>query len=321
MSLRILVVDDEDVVRGVICQVLSDDGYEVVEATNGEQALELFRADPFPLVLTDIYMGQMSGIDLLEAIRKVDEEALVIVMTSNATLETATSALRIGAHDYLTKPFEDIDLISAVVRRAAEKIELIASNRSLLDRLRRYAAELERLNDQLRERANRDGLTGLFNHRYFKESLDVAMNRATEAEKDMSMVFMDIDHFKHYNDTHGHLAGDTLLHRLGDILRECGGEQAVAARYGGEEFVLLLPDSTKEQAREVAESLRQLIADQPFEGRETQPLGHISMSLGVATYPEDGPNSTALIDRADNALYEAKNLGRNTVCCCTGTLA
>ncbi len=124
MRKRVLVVDDEDTIRGVIEQVLTDDGYEVIEASSGEEALDEFRREPCDLVVTDIYMGKMTGLELLKEIKILRQEAIVVVMTSNASLETAMSALRSGAYDYLIKPFEDIDLISAVVHRAIDRIQL-----------------------------------------------------------------------------------------------------------------------------------------------------------------------------------------------------
>jgi diguanylate cyclase (GGDEF)-like protein len=313
MASRILIVDDEDVVRSVIRQVLVDDGHDIVDMPNGEAALEAFRREPFSVVLTDIYMPGMNGIELLEEIRLLDPDCLVVVMTSNASLETATAALRAGAYDYITKPFEDIDLISAVVRRALDRIALIEDNRSLLERLKTNAEELEKLNARLRDQANRDGLTGLYNHRYFRERLEKEIN--SNPGGPLSLVFMDIDHFKRYNDNHGHLAGDTLLKTLADVLRQHTDKHGQAARYGGEEFVVLLPECDKDAAEALGETLRTAIEKYPFFGREEQPQGRVTLSLGVASFPEDGQNGTTVIDHADQALYEAKRQGRNQLCC------
>ena len=114
---RILVVDDEEGLRNIISQVLRDDGHEVVTASSGEAALETFKNAPFPIVMTDIFMEKMTGIDLLHEIQKLDPSTQVVIMTSNASLESATAALRSGAYDYLTKPFEDLDAISSVINR------------------------------------------------------------------------------------------------------------------------------------------------------------------------------------------------------------
>ncbi len=314
MSLRVLVVDDESTIRSVISQVLNEDGYRVTEAASGEEAPAAFRKEPFPIVLTDIVMRKMSGLELLREIKLLDAETLVIVMTSQASLETATTALRAGAHDYLTKPFEDIAHISAVTRKAVEKLELLREKREMVDRLKRSAEELETLNSQLKEMAVRDGLTGLYNHRHFRENLETEVLRCRRHERSFSLIFMDVDHFKRFNDTHGHLQGDRVLRILAKIIRDRSRGTTLAARYGGEEFVLLVPETTREGARAYAESLRQAVEEYPFEGRETQPSAKVTLSLGVATFPEDGDDSIALIASADKALYQAKNGGRNLVC-------
>ena len=123
-----------------------------------------------------------------------------------------------------------------------------------------------------------------------------------------------MDSFKQYNDTHGHMAGDRLLHTLGKILTERLRSCAMVARYGGEEFVMLLPETPKEGALVVAEKIRRRIEDHPFPGRDTQPDGKVTVSLGVVTFPQDGSNRGTLMQRADQALYQAKQDGRNRVC-------
>ncbi len=124
---------------------------------------------------------------------------------------------------------------------------------------------------------------------------------------------MDVDHFKRFNDTHGHLAGDEVLRSIGKLTRDEVGERGLVARYGGEEFVALLPGLDGVACRELAESIRRTVQDFPFPGRETQPLGKVTLSLGLATYPEGGATPTLLIARADQAVYAAKEAGRNTV--------
>jgi diguanylate cyclase (GGDEF)-like protein len=315
MAIRILVADDEPTIRSVIRQVLEDDGYDVTDVASGDEALAVFRKTPFPIVITDIVMGRMSGLDLLREIKLLDTDALVIVMTSQASLETATVALRTGAHDYLTKPFDDISQISNVVRRSVEKLDLLQEKEQMVERLKRSAEELEALNTQLKEIAVRDGLTGLFNHRHFRECLENEVARCRRHTREFSLIFIDVDHFKHFNDTHGHLQGDRVLKGLAWLIRERCRATTIPSRYGGEEFVLLVPETGKDGARILAEGLRRAIEEHPFEGRETQPSGRVTLSLGVATYPEDGLDSVSLIAAADRAVYQAKNAGRNRVCC------
>lgn len=316
---NILVVDDEPGLRDIISVVLSDDGHEVITASSGEAALELFKNNAFPIVMTDIFMEKMTGIDLLHEIKQLSPATEVVIMTSNASLESATAALRSGAFDYLTKPFEDLEAISSIVQRAAEKVEQGRKKETKvahLERVERNANELEQLNTRLQYLANRDALTKLYNRRYFLETLEREFLRAQRHTHPFSVVFVDLDHFKQYNDTFGHPAGDDLLTGLAELITKCARGDTIAARYGGEEFVLLLPETLKDDAYIFAERLRKNVEEYPFPGRESQPLGQVSLSLGVAAFPEDGSDCAALIARADEAMYQAKNNGRNRVVCC-----
>ena len=141
---KVLVVDDEESLLAVISQVLSNSGYEVTAAASGEEAWEMFQADPFYLVITDIVMKEMTGIELLQNIKQMSPDSQVIIMTSYASLDTAVNALRSGAYDYLFKPFEDLDIISAVTDRALEKVRLLTENRMLIEKLNRKGDDLER---------------------------------------------------------------------------------------------------------------------------------------------------------------------------------
>src|SRR5262249_51581637 len=186
-------------------------------------------------------------------------------------------------------------------------------NRLLAKQLEVYAGELERLNRNLRDIADKDWLTGLFNHRYLRSALDSEISRAMRQEHVFSVILLDVDHFKIYNDTHGHLAGAEVLRGVARILQEVGRTEHLCARYGGEEFVVLVPYATRDGARAVAERIRAAVEQYPFVERETQPEGAVTVSLGVATYPDDGVDGESLIGRADAALYLAKEKGRNRV--------
>jgi diguanylate cyclase (GGDEF)-like protein len=313
---RILVVDDEDVIRGVIAEVLRRQGIEVAEAAFAEDALEEFEKHPYPVVVTDIIMGKMNGLELLREVKRINPTSEVIVMTSNASMETAVTALREGAYDYLIKPFESLDFVFAVVNRALQKLKLEKQNLNLVETLKNYSADLEVATKALKSMAERDGLTDLYNHRHFRESLDREIARASRESTSLSLIIMDLDYFKNYNDSNGHLAGDKLLKKCSRILKAAVRGSDLVARYGGEEFVLILPDADQTSASQLAERIRETIADHPFPGRETQPAGRLTASFGVATFPQDGEDANSLIDSADQALYKAKQKGRNAVAVC-----
>ncbi|HEU4402200.1 MAG TPA: sensor domain-containing diguanylate cyclase [Candidatus Polarisedimenticolia bacterium] len=184
---------------------------------------------------------------------------------------------------------------------------------ALIADLGSIAIKNTRLFSQVQEMANSDGLTKLFNKRFFMEKLSQHILDAEQGHYPVSLFIFDLDHFKHYNDTQGHLAGDEVLKLTGQILREMVRPDDVPARYGGEEFIVILPQAPKDGAMVLAERIRARIEANPFANRESQPLKTVSLSGGVATFPDDGRTGPDLIAAADAALYRAKKAGRNRV--------
>jgi diguanylate cyclase (GGDEF)-like protein len=172
---------------------------------------------------------------------------------------------------------------------------------------------LTRLVSKTHQRAITDPLTRLYNFGFFRERLSIEVDRAAQTGDLVSVVMFDIDHFKHYNDTFGHQQGNVALARVGEILRATGRRGDIVARYGGEEFVALLYGASRDEARRFAESVRFAIESAGFPGAEHQPLGRITVSGGVASFPADAPTRDGLIERADRNLYLAKQAGRNRI--------
>lgn len=313
-GIRVLVADDEYPIRGVLAQVIEEAGHSVTTAACGEEACELFRREPFPLVITDIRMPGMSGLQLLKEVKRIDPGTHVMIITSYASLETAIVAIRSGAYDYILKPFEELEIVTAAVARATESIRLAEENRIFMETLRRQNEELESLNKVLKELAIRDGLTGLFNHRYFQEAAQNELTRAKRQKGNLSLLFLDVDNFKKLNDAHGHGEGDGVLKAIAGVMKNRLRISDIASRYGGEEFVVILPETGKAGALTIAEELRRLVEGYPFRGKESQILGTVTVSIGVASFPEDGGDVAGLVHAADQALFRAKKGGRNIVC-------
>jgi diguanylate cyclase (GGDEF)-like protein len=312
MGARILVVEGDARTRGMIGRLLVAEGHEVCEVPGAEQALDLLRLRNFSLVIADVGTGASGESDLRPGLERREPEALLVALTHGAATETATAAVRAGAYDYLTRPVEEAAVL-AVVNRALDRIRLDEDNRALMQDLRRSTEELEYLNSRLMNMANRDSLTGLYHHRYFRESVEKEVLRARRYRRPFTLILLDIDHFRAYNDAHGHLAGDELLRTLSRLLVERCRASTLTARYGGEEFILLVPETDAQGARRFADALRRIVEEHPFVGRESQPLGRITLSAGIASYPEAGVEANQLVDLAERALRESKRCGRNHV--------
>jgi diguanylate cyclase (GGDEF)-like protein len=297
-----------------MAETLIAEGYQVATAANADTAIEILTQTPCEVVIADLRMSGMGGLELLKDVKSSYPDTQVIIVTSYACLESAVEALRAGAYDYLTKPFEDIALVSAAVNRATEKIRLWRKHTQLIEDLKNSKEDLERMNDTLLDLSIRDGLTGIHNHRYFQDFLAMEIARSPRRDNGFSLMFLDIDHFKNYNDTNGHVEGDALLFEFAKILESRFRKMDLVARYGGEEFIVLLPDMPIEESHRLAEELRTYIEEYPFRNGETQPGGKLTVSIGVASYPEDGTTSLALVTEVDRALYAAKQQGRNRVC-------
>ncbi|MEM7582746.1 MAG: diguanylate cyclase [Acidobacteriota bacterium] len=287
---HLLVVDDDEAVCQVMSITLNQLGYEVITETDGRNVLSILREGEFDVVLLDIVMPELDGLELIENIREHYNILPILVVTGYGSAELTVDAMRRGATDFVTKPVDA----------------------ALLDLRIRSAYDLE----QTRRMANTDGLTGLYNHRYLQERLKQEIERAERYGRPLSVVMGDLDHFKSFNDTHGHPRGDKLLIAVSATLRQLSRASDVLARYGGEEFTLILPETSAEEAQVLAERVRQCIAGLEIPSDAGETSRRMTISLGVASFAP-GSSSEQLIEAADGALYTAKRSGRNRVCLAT----
>ncbi|TDI87362.1 MAG: diguanylate cyclase [Caldithrix sp.] len=306
-SKSILVVDDVPVNIQLLNTYLSSEGYNVVTASDGAEAIEQVQQHAPDLILLDVMMPKMNGFDVCKFLKSQELTRFipVIMVTALNEVEDKVKGIDSGADDFISKPFN--------------KLELLARVRSLLrikylhDELQEKVIQLQQAKEELRQLAITDGLTGLYNYRYFKEQLEQELNRARRHELNVSLTMIDIDHFKHYNDTNGHPAGDKVLKTIGALLKDNIRNIDMAIRYGGEEFALVLVETNKDAAKIVAEKIRKLVEKSAFKFEKRQPLKKITISSGVATFPGDAADFDSLVNTADQRLYLAKQAGRNTV--------
>ena len=318
--MNILVADDELAIRSLVGELLTDEGHVVTLAEDGEDALEKFKKEWHEIVFSDIRMPKMTGIELLGEIKKMTELTQFIIMTSHASVDNSIAALKKGAFDYILKPFDDLEVVVDAANRAIANLSAIREQQYLLNTLSRQNAELGTLNKKFRELAIRDGLTGLFNHRHGEDRLVDEVDRARKFNRDLSLLFIDLDNFKFFNDKHGHLAGDEVLHSLGKLMSGATRDSDTLARWGGEEFIIIAPETNEQQACHLAETIRKQVAEYAFPHADQQPLGYVSLSIGVATMSDGIANAEQLLKLADKAVYRAKESGRNRTVFCRSEL-
>ena len=468
----VYIVDDEASIRSILMEALSTAGYQTRDFPSADAAFAVIPEEPPHIILSDIRMPGMSGIDLLGKVRELSEDIQFIIMTSHASLDTALQAIKLGAYDYLHKPFEDLGDVLVTVDRTLEKLFLQYQNEQLLEelenknkaltslntRISKEKEEVQKINQlmaelshtaevtevidiflkqsaslvpdteilflkhlpsyrslvvsqahqvdpqkirgagisfkelsqaeylqriasiadapelaemlvevfhkgeyrvfpltvenqlagvflflreihdlsalrlldsfvqvvqafyynavmqrRIHDMAIKDPLTGLYNRRYFNDRLEEEMNRSRRTRYPLSCIYLDIDHFKKYNDQNGHQSGDVLLKQIAALMRKSSRKTDIVARLGGEEFCILLPHTHAEGAAIKAEKLRRIVEATDFEHREKQPMGFVSISVGVSEYPAHAQDAEGLIKAADDALYCVKESSRNRV--------
>lgn len=304
---KILIVDDIPVNIQLLQNYLGSGGYQTVTASNGEEALVRVKETKPDMVLLDVMMPKMDGFETCRTLKKSEDTSYipVIMVTALNELEDKIKGIEAGADDFISKPFNRLELLA--------RVKSLLRVKFLHDQLQEKVTQLELAKERLREMAVTDGLTQLYNYRYFREYLDQEIRRAARHHFFVSLVMLDIDFFKHYNDQHGHPAGDQVLRGIAKLMRDNIRSIDVAVRYGGEEFVMVLPETNRSQACVVAEKIRRMVEKQRFPHEEQQPNGNLTISVGLAVFPEDATEAEDLIKKADLRLYLAKGQGRNKV--------
>lgn len=295
-QIRVLLIeDDEDdyVITRDLLSEIGDAHFDLEWVTTYEKAIPTIDEGRHDICLLDYNLGESNGVAILREVVEKGCRTPIIMLTGQGHPEVDIEAMKAGASDYLVKGRIDAGLLGRSIRYAIERAQLMAA---------------------MRELAIRDELTGLYNRRQLSDMLSNEIERAYRYSHPMSLLMIDIDHFKLVNDTYGHPIGDAVLKWLADKVRDNVRSLDHPARYGGEEFAVILTETPGSGAMTVAESLRKAIGGKPFTFMGhggTQVSIPLSISLGIASVPNDGADEHSLIASADQALYEAKRQGRN----------
>lgn len=303
MTANILLIEDSPTQARYTGLILEEAGYRVNVASSGLQGLEMIHAFEPDLVILDLILPDLDGFTVCRRIRQTSLQHIpVLILTERSTLDDKVDGLEVGADDYLTKPFEERELLA--------RIGAMLRLQQMLVELQNRLVEDEQKYQVLRRLALTDQLTGLYNRHYLSEILAREYELAHRYETSLICVMVDVDFFHEVNDTYGHPTGDRALRNFARYIQENLRQSDIIARYGGEEFIILLPLTTLEEAYETLERLRKGVFSRKWAGMPDD--FQISFSAGISALPDEGiKDQDDLIAQADKALYQAKKAGRN----------
>lgn len=307
-NMQILIVDDSKAMRMVVAECVSTLGYNVIHAENGAQALAYVKEHDVDLILMDVEMPNMNGFEATKAIREyqVDDWFPIIFLTTKVDDESYQQCILAGGDAYLAKPINPLRLRLQI--RAMERIYFMRK------KLQVTQSELVKANEALRYLSFYDPLTGLANRRYFDETLTREFLSAQRNKEPLSLMMCDIDFFKAYNDSNGHLSGDACLQSVASSLAAVTVRPTdLACRYGGEEFSIILPNTDLKGAKQIAEKIKAQCLERKIAHAASTVSDCVTLSIGVATYNGQFKHCNELTKAADDALYFAKENGRNRV--------
>ncbi len=302
---RILLAEDNLAQAVILKGFLEDIGHEVIHVDNGMSVFKVVETHSPDVILLDRLLPDIDGANICRRLKRNSDTSgiPIIMLTEGGTTSDMVVGLTAGADDYIPRPCNDEELSALICARLRTKSEW--------DDLKQKTRKLQETLTKVKILAHLDPLTGLFNRRRFNAVFATEFKRAMRYQHPLSCLMLDIDHFKHVNDTYGHAAGDRVLCDTVKIIQNSIRDVDMAARWGGEEFIVLSPNIPKEKACVIGNRIREAVSCQSFEG-----VGDatITVSIGVAGIPDTSINTMEqMIHTADVALYDAKNNGRNRV--------
>ena len=317
-TLKVLYVEDNTEARDALKSLLSNFFDDITLGVDGENGLEKFQSSKFNLIITDIKMPKMNGIEMMEKIRSIDDEIPIIVSTAHQDQEFLISCIELGINSYLLKPINHKQLTRAI-KNTCEKLYYIYENKKYEESLEVLVKErtkkLQATQKQLTLMVNKDPLTNLYNRRYFNDVSQTLLDLARRENDGLSLMMIDIDKFKIVNDTYGHLVGDILLKELAYTLLKVTRNSDVVIRFGGEEFLILLPHTHIDGATMIAQKIKDTIKNlEIYIGNKIDKILKLTVSIGVTQcYCDDDNGIDTIVHRADEAMYEAKQKGRDMI--------
>lgn len=315
-SLKVLYVEDNKEAQEAVGELLGLFFENVVTAIDGVDGLEKFKNDTFDMVISDIKMPRMNGVEMAKSIRNISPETAIIMATAHQEAEYLLECIRCSVDGYLLKPI-DIEQLEESIFKVANRIYCDRTaqdyERHLEEQVNVRTQELEQAHKELVSMVNKDSMTALYNRRYFNEISNTLLQISKREGTPLSALMIDIDRFKVINDNFGHLVGDQVLKMLAKIMLDIMRESDIIVRFGGEEFIILLPGTELEGAGLIAKKMRKIIESAELVTNDNT-IVKFTVSIGIAICDCDNDiNIDDLVHRIDVAMYDAKRSGRNKV--------
>ncbi|HEY9050755.1 MAG TPA: diguanylate cyclase [Gammaproteobacteria bacterium] len=316
-SIHVLLVDDQPIIAEGIKRMLEGEkDINLYYCEDPSDAISMAVEVSANVILQDLVLPDVDGMTLVRFYKanNTTKDIPVIVLSSKEDPVIKSDAFSCGASDYLVKLPDKIELIARIRAHAKNHIMQVERDAAFFA-LRQMQKQLEESNRQLQQLSIMDGLTGIANRRHFDSTIQEEIAKAKKMQIPLSLILIDIDSFKKYNDTYGHQTGDDCLIKVAKtISAKCNHDDDLAARYGGEEFVVLLPNTSEKKAMQVAERIRKAIEQLCIEHQTSDASPCVTLSMGLATLEEGSTlDEQELIEQADKALYHAKENGRNRI--------
>ena len=295
-EVNVLIVDDDQGTCKILANSLSEEGYSVTTAFTGEEAIEKANKNTFDILITDLKLPGIDGIEVIKKIKEGNVDLCAIMMTAYASVDTAIKALEEGAYDYVTKPF-DMEEIKFVVSKGLERMSEYEKGK--IDEFKVPVLDV---------------LTQVYTRKYFYRVLNREVNRAQRYNQPMALLMVEIDNFSKYNQEYGSNAGDEALKKVAQLFSRVTRRVDFVFRYTESEFAILLPETNKEGAVIVAKRLKDLVQQTKFQKDEDSSERRLTISIGLSVYSVDSDSKDEFLSKATDSLYQAKQLGKNKIC-------
>ncbi|MBI5206685.1 MAG: diguanylate cyclase [Candidatus Firestonebacteria bacterium] len=293
-GIGIMVIEKNKNILDHVSNVFKNSNFKIHFAKNREEALEMLKTNPCEIIIMEVKSPGFDDYEVIKYVKDFSTDSCVIVTSGYRTLSEALNTLKAGAYDFIPVSFDE-ETIKIILNKAVERQSLYKER------------------DHFLKLSMVDSLTEVFNQRHFHNILSIEFRRSHRFNHPLSLIMVDIDNFKSVNDSHGHLIGDKVLKEFAQSLVQNVRSIDYVCRYGGDEFTIILPETTKEGAYNLAKRLKFSVMKNKYHISSKLDIS-ISLSMGVSAFPEDVKSDDQLLKKSDEALYDAKKLGKNRIC-------